>query len=151
MQIHQDPVFDHTMAHADAEINLSAARAEFVTIQYIQADLEQNPSSKEDHDLKAPSTPTLDSQTFKDMIQEDRSLIYDKYVDTDWYDMEDALHSLCQAVQAVISPPPKPSDLTSGYTKGSHKHNSQGEANAEPYRNINGSSSAKDEATRGTV
>ena len=35
MQIHQDPMFDHAIAHTDAEIILSAARSEFATIQYI--------------------------------------------------------------------------------------------------------------------
>ena len=68
MQIHQDPMFDHAIAHADAGIILSATRSEFATIQCIQADPEQSPSSEEDLDLKAPSTPTLNPQTFQDMI-----------------------------------------------------------------------------------
>ena len=91
----------------------------------------------------------------QDLIQEDQSPRYDEYTDSDWYEAEAALHSFYQNLQAVISPPLKLPDPTSGYTRGSHEHNSQGEVNAEPYRNINGyilrSSGAKGEDTRGTV
>ena len=70
------------------------------------------------------------------MIQEDRSPVYDEYADADWYDMEAALHLLCQDLQearVVISPPPKPPDPTerSGYPKGSYEHYSyEGEVHA---------------------
>ena len=40
MQIHQEPLFNHRVAHADAEIILSAAQSEFATILCIQADAE---------------------------------------------------------------------------------------------------------------
>ena len=48
----------------------------------------------------------VDSQTLQDLIEEDQSPRYDEYADSDWYNMEDALHSLCQGLQARISPPP---------------------------------------------
>ena len=69
--------------------------------------------------------------------------------------MEAILNLPLQAAQARVDPPPKPSDPTRGYIRSSYGYNSQGEFNAEPYRNINGyilrSSSAKGEATKGTI
>ena len=82
MQIHQEPLFNHQVDHADAETILSAARFEFTSIQCIQAYPEHSPSSKEDLDPKAPSTPTLNSHVLQNLIEDDWSPIYDEY--TDW-------------------------------------------------------------------
>ena len=71
------------MAHADAEIILSAAWSEFATILCIQADLEQNPSRKEDLNPKVPSKPTLNSHMLQNLTEEDWSPIYDEYTNTD--------------------------------------------------------------------
>ena len=70
MQIHQDLVFDHAIAHTDAKDILSTAKSEFVTIQSIQVDLGQDPSRKEDGEPKAPSTPTPNPQMFQNLIRE---------------------------------------------------------------------------------
>ena len=43
MQIHQDPMFDHAVAHAEAEIILSTTRSGLATIQHIQANWELTP------------------------------------------------------------------------------------------------------------
>ena len=97
MQIHQEPLFNHRVAHADAEIILLAAQAEFATIQHIQVDWKLTPPDP-GHE-GPPSEPCNkklpDSQVLQDLIEEDQSPRYDEYADSDWYNMEDALHSLC--------------------------------------------------------
>ena len=94
----------------------------------------------------------VDSQMFQDLIEENQSPIYDEYADFDWYDI---LNSPLPVTQVRVDPPPKPPDPTNGHIRGNHEHNSHGEVDAEPYRNINGyilrSSYAKDKATRGIV
>ena len=69
MQIHQDPVLDHAVAHAEAEVILSASRSEFATTQHLQADWELTPP---DPGHEGPYHKEPDSQMFLDLIQEDR-------------------------------------------------------------------------------
>ena len=72
---------------------------------------------------------------FQDIIQESQSPIYDEYADSDWYKVEAALNSLCQALQAAqarADPPPRSPDSTNGHTRGSHEHYSyEGEVTIE--------------------
>ena len=62
MQIHQDPVFDHAVAHAEAEVILSTARLELGTIQHIQVDWELAPP---EHRRPSQMHGTRTSQTHR--------------------------------------------------------------------------------------
>ena len=80
---------------------------------------------------------------FQDLIQENQLPIYDEYANSDWYEVEAALNSFYQNLQAKTNPPPDP---TKG--NGSTQHISD----HVPEREGSLSESAKrGKATRGTL
>ena len=78
MQIHQDPLPNHAVAHAEAENILSATRSELIIIQHIQADPAQGPPAEEDNEPNAAAIP------ISEVWSDEGSIKWGVHVDNTW-------------------------------------------------------------------